>query len=138
MPAGESGREGAVRRVLVVSRDARVRDDLRYGLPALFDVAFAEDSRDALAKMRLNPPDVAVVDLQAGNAGGYGLAVDMAADPATSDIPVIVLLEREQDSWLAKQAGAGIARTKPIGARKLADDILALTAAPESLSPKGS
>jgi CheY-like chemotaxis protein len=137
MPAGESA-EDAMPRVLVVSRDARERDDLRFGLPALFEVVFAEDSRDAFERMRLNPPDVVVVDLQTGSAGGYGLAVDMAADPATSDIPVIVLLERDQDAWLANQAGAAMVRTKPIGAARLGDDILVLTAAPQSVSPKGS
>ena len=116
---------GAIR-VLVVTDQEAVRDELRFGFPDDIEISFAVDSRAALRLLPQLRPSVVVVDLQTGSAGGYGLARDMAADARWAGVPVIMLLEREQDGWLARQAGARAAITKPVVAGRVNEDIRAL------------
>jgi len=112
--------------ILVVSDDERIRDAAGYGFDDSVAVTFAADAREAVEILREGTPAVMVVDMQAGSAGGYALCRDMAADPRLDSIPVLMLLERDQDSWLATQAGADLHRTKPIDAAELVDVALSL------------
>jgi len=116
---------GAIR-VLVVTDQEAVRDELRFGFPDDIEISFAVDSRAALRLLPQLWPSVVVVDLQTGSAGGYGLARDMAADARWAGVPVIMLLERDQDGWLARQAGARATITKPVVAGRINEDIRAL------------
>jgi CheY-like chemotaxis protein len=100
--------------VLVVSDDIVVRDQARWAFPAGVTVSFAVDSRDAWQQLQQRAPSVVVVDMQTGNAGGYGLTRDMSEDENLARVPVVILLEREQDEWLARSSGATAYRTKPI------------------------
>ena len=100
--------------LLVVSDDPEVADELRFGLPGGIEVASANDARDAIAKLASLTPRAVVVDLQTGSAGGFALARDMSQIARLASIPVIVLLERAADSWLADQAGATLALKKPV------------------------
>ena len=100
--------------LLVVSDDPEVADELRFGLPGGIEVASANDARDAIDKLASLTPRAVVVDLQTGSAGGFALARDMSQIARLAAIPVIVLLEREADSWLADQAGATLALKKPV------------------------
>jgi DNA-binding response OmpR family regulator len=43
-----------------------------------------------------------------------------------SDVPIVMLLEREQDGWLARQAGAAHVLVKPVETSALVDAALAL------------
>ena len=113
-------------RVLVVTDQESVRAALRYGFPDDVDVFFAVDSRAAMRSLPEVAPSVVVVDLQTGSAGGYGLARDMFADARWAEVPVIMLLERDQDAWLARQAGARITITKPVAASRIIEDIRTL------------
>jgi len=120
-------------RALVVTDQEPVRAALRYGFPDDIEVSFVLDSREALRSLPEIAPSVVVVDLQTGSAGGYGLARDMSADVRWARVPVIMLLERDQDAWLARQAGARIAITKPVAAGRIIEGIRAVVdAAPSS------
>lgn len=121
-----SGSTAAQRHVLVVSDDPRVRDEARFGFAPELDVAIAEDARDALEQMRGDTPAAVVIDLQTGSAGGFALCKDMQHTRGLGRVPVLMLLEREQDVWLAGQAGATLIRTKPIDASDLVADVLSL------------
>ena len=114
--------------VLVVSADEAVIEDVRFGFPAHLEVTLASNATEASEIMadRSLRPSVVVVDQRTGNAGGFALARQMAAVKALEDVPILVLLEREQDAWLAQQAGAAMYRTKPITAESLAADVLSL------------
>jgi DNA-binding response OmpR family regulator len=121
-------------RVLVVTDQESVRGALRYGLPDDIDVSFAVDSREALRSLPQIAPSVVVVDLQTGSAGGYGLARDMAADVHWARVPIVMLLERDQDVWLARQAGAQITVTKPVTAGVIIEALRSLTEGAPSAS----
>jgi DNA-binding response OmpR family regulator len=117
--------ERADQHVLVVSDDPLVREESRYGFPAGVRVSFALDARDALASLERGVPSVVVVDLQTGNAGGYALAREMSQSARLAHLPILMLLQRDQDAWLAKRAGATAFCTKPLGGR-LVRAVLAL------------
>lgn len=115
------------RHVLVVSDDERVRDEARFGFAPSLEVEFARDAREALEQMRVEVPVVVVIDMHTGSAGGFALCKEMDADRRFQAVPVLMLLERDQDEWLAKQAGADLIRTKPIDTTDLVADALSLT-----------
>ncbi len=119
--------ENALRaHVLVVSDDDGIRDEARFGFAPDLEVALARDARDALRQMEAEVPAVVVIDLHTGSAGGFALCKDMDQDPRLRDVPVLMLLDRDQDRWLAQQAGAKLIRTKPIDTSDLAADTLSL------------
>lgn len=111
---------------LLVSDDPAVQEDLRYGTPLGVEVAFARDAREGRAALEDNGASLVIVDLQTGSAGGFALARDMAYSDKLRDVPVFMLLERDQDAWLARQAGARLYRTKPIESAQLVADALTL------------
>jgi DNA-binding response OmpR family regulator len=112
--------------VLVVSDDPLIRAETTYGFPSNVRVELASDAREAMAFMHETVPAVVVVDIQTGSAGGFSLARDMSQFPRLQRIPICMLLEREQDRWLANEAGARLLRTKPIETGDLVADVLGL------------
>jgi DNA-binding response OmpR family regulator len=115
--------------VVVVSTDPLIREETSFGFPVDVEVLIAEDSRHALAMMRERPPDAVIVDIQTGNAGGFSLARDMDQVADLRAVPILMLLERSQDTWLARQAGAEDYRVKPIETGELVGHTLALITA---------
>jgi DNA-binding response OmpR family regulator len=112
--------------VLVVSDDPHLREEARYGFPQDTNVRFAFDSRDALAEIFEDAPDAIVVDLKTGSAGGFNLIRSMRQDSRARNVPSLLLIERPQDAWLAKQAGATLTRVKPLDVLDLVDDTLSI------------
>lgn len=113
-------------KVLVVTDDAQVRDEMTYAFPSDVEVVTVDDARQAAAWMKEQIPSVVVMDLQMGNAGGFSLAKEMAEFGRLAGVPVYLLLEREQDAWLARQAGAAGSAVKPVEAGTLAAAALSL------------
>jgi CheY-like chemotaxis protein len=113
--------------VLVVTDDHPMTSEIAYAFPDEVTVSFAEDAREALQLMRETTPSVVIMDIRTGSAGGYGLSRDMAADDRLRDVPRFILLERREDSWLAKQAGATLSRVMPMPNEELVEEALALT-----------
>ena len=114
--------------VLIVSDDPVVRAETRFGFPAHISVAFAVDSREAARTMRdLRPePGAVVVDMQTGNAGGFALVREMSESSAMAPVPVLILLERPQDVWIARKSGATAHAIKPVAPDRLASQVLSL------------
>ena len=115
--------------IVVVTDDARLRDEIVGSLPAEFAVHLAADSRVASELMRSITPALVLAEIRTGSAGGVGLARDMAQDSRLANVPVLMLLERPQDEWLARAAGARLVRTRPISIDRLVIDIRDLTSA---------
>ncbi|HEX2294530.1 MAG TPA: hypothetical protein VHN37_04400 [Actinomycetota bacterium] len=116
----------ATRGVLVVTDDPTLRLEARYAFPEDFDVVVVDDARAALSELALWTPAVVVVDLLAGSAGGFALGSDMSQDARLRGVPLLVLIDRPQDEWLARQAGADAVRTKPIDTAELVSSALDL------------
>lgn len=113
-------------RVLVVTDDERLRAELVDAFPTDYAIDVVADARAALEYMEGNSPAVAVVDMQTGSAGGVAFVKEMDQDPRIVPVPVVMILERAQDRWLARQAGAGAILTKPVAAEEVVADALSL------------
>lgn len=120
------GDEAEPMKVLVVTGDEQVQGEVRFGFPTGVEVSILSDARKAWEWMHDKVPTVAIVDIQTGSAGGFGLARDMAQDPKLAAIPILMLIERRQDEWLAEQAGATSHRIKPVDADELVAQVLTL------------
>ncbi|MFN2594934.1 MAG: hypothetical protein ABR579_08625, partial [Actinomycetota bacterium] len=67
--------------------------------------------------------------LQTGSSGGFGLLKEIQQDSRISAAPAVMILERGQDGWLAKQAGAQLILTKPAPAERVVAGALSLLSA---------
>jgi CheY-like chemotaxis protein len=113
-------------RVLVVSDDPLVREGARFGFLSDVSVTFAVDAREAWRVLEHEAPSVVVVDMQTGNAGGFALARDMSESGRLAEVPTLILLERPQDAWLARAAGARAYRVKPLSSGELPRAVMGL------------
>jgi DNA-binding NtrC family response regulator len=113
----------APRRVLLVEDDALLREQVRYGLGAQFDIAEADSPDSALAAMAERPADVILLDLklrpQGNTEDGFGVLREVRR--RMSDAVVIVLTgNREHEVRLrAIEEGAYDCFGKPYDLREL-------------------
>jgi DNA-binding response OmpR family regulator len=114
-------------KILVITRDPLIKEAARFAFPPDIEIVSAQDAREAhrICKEGLEP-DAVIIDIHTGSAGGFAAASDLAEDPRVTQAPILMLLEREQDVWLARQAGARTVRVKPIEASDLVADVLSL------------
>ena len=103
---------------------------MRYGFPANVEVDFAREARDAWQRLEEYVPAAVIVDLQTGSAGGFALATDMRGANRLARVPVVMLIDRYQDDWLARQAGARAVLVKPIDVGELLTTITRLLSEP--------
>ena len=104
---------------VLVAADARwVRDQVRAALVApgqeVIEVTRGQDVRDAVAEHK---PDLVVLDLQIGNMGGIAVAIDLHLEESGGrlpHVPILLLLDREADHFLAKRAAAEAVLVKPV------------------------
>ena len=83
------------------------------------------------AAVHERPPDIAVVDLQIGNMGGMAVCPDLRLEESGGRIPhvpVLMLLDRRADVFLARRSAAEAWLVKPldpIRLRRAIDAVLA-------------
>lgn len=118
--------------ILVVSADAELQEEMRFAVAGDHEVAIAGDAVAARDVFATTTPLAVVVDLRTGNAGGFALARDMSQDPRLRSVPVVILIAREQDRWLASTAGAAAVLRKPVGGPELAAAISSLVTSERS------
>lgn len=106
-------------KILVVSEDRRMLDFVRASVGSDAIYLFAANGNEALIETQDQDPDVVVTDETTEPFGGFGLTRELKM---LADAPrVIVLLERAQDTWLAKWSGADRWLVRPIDPFELAD-----------------
>jgi signal transduction histidine kinase len=82
-------------RILVIDDEEAFRYVMRQLIGHSYDVLEAIDGMDGLQKARDSRPDVIFLDLRMPKLDGYALLKELAADPATRDIVVIVSTSSE-------------------------------------------
>jgi DNA-binding response OmpR family regulator len=113
-------------KVLLVASDERVRDRLKLALERLevngeeIDFIEVSDGNAAVAVAEARHPDLVVVEVGVTPYGAFGITRDIKASPQTA-CPVIIVLERPQDEWLARWSGADALVNRPIDPFALAD-----------------
>ncbi|RKQ86177.1 signal transduction histidine kinase [Solirubrobacter pauli] len=108
-------------RVLVVDDNADMRSYIASLLDTRYSVQTAPDGAVALELARREPPELVVTDVMMPNLDGFGLLAGLQADPATTDIPVIMVSARagEEGTIEGLEAGADDYLIKPFAAREL-------------------
>ncbi|MDH3499602.1 MAG: response regulator [Acidimicrobiia bacterium] len=110
-------------RVLLVTDASWVRNQTMAALGGpdneIIEVA---DPRAALDHADDSDPGIAIVDLQVGSMGGMAVTRSLKDGAMAGDIgtiPILLLLDRSADSFLAKRAGADAWLIKPFAAQDL-------------------
>jgi len=110
-------------KILVAADGAWVRDQVRAAFVSpgqeVVEVTRGQDVRDAVG---LHKPALAILDLQIGNMGGVAVAIDLHLEAAAGrlpEVPILLLLDREHDRFLAKRAFADAELVKPVDAGTL-------------------
>ena len=117
--------------VLVVDDDADVRLLCRVNLEFEgYRVREATDGRAALATVADEPPDVILLDVMLPELDGWSVLAQLTADPATADLPVVMLTARSLEEGQAEGWTTGAAEylTKPFSPLVLSqvlEDVLA-------------
>lgn len=108
--------------ILVIADEPWVINDIRAAVAddrhSITEVA---DPRTVAARVEVSSYDVVIVDMQVGSMGAMAVtrAVRAATGPSDATPPVIVLLDRDADAFLALRAGATAWIRKPFGAQDL-------------------
>ncbi len=118
--------------ILLVADVAWIVNDVRAALSeARFSVSTVDDPRTVTERISESAPDVLLIDFQVGSMGGMALtrAVrDAAATTNGTRPPVILLLDRDADAFLAGRSGADGWVRKPFSSdalRSAIDQVLA-------------
>lgn len=124
-------------RILVVADTQWVINEVKsaLSLPG-FEVAQHDDPRTLVAAVGEQRPDVAVVDLQVGTMGGMAMtrALKEAAQADDfPDVPVVLLLDRLADRFLAKRAAAHSWLVKPFSPHQLREAVDAAVGSKETI-----
>ena len=116
-------------KILVVDDEIYIVHILDFSLGMEgYEVLTALDGEQALEKARAEHPDLIVLDIMMPKLDGYETCKMLKADPATKDIPVILLSAkgRNVDQKIGFEVGADDYITKPFSPRKLVERINAL------------
>jgi two-component system alkaline phosphatase synthesis response regulator PhoP len=116
-------------KILVVDDEIYIVHILDFSLGMEgYEVLTALDGEQALEKARAEHPDLIVLDIMMPKLDGYETCKLLKADPATKDIPVILLSAkgRNVDQKVGFEVGANDYITKPFSPRKLVERINAL------------
>lgn len=113
----------AMSRILLVADVPWVRNEVFASLTAPdFEVDDLDDPKQAAPRAVDGDYDLAVVDLQVGSMGGMAVARDIrerAGMKGLEAVPVVMLLDRAADAFLARRAGAAAWITKPFDAYEI-------------------
>jgi DNA-binding response OmpR family regulator len=108
-------------RILVVTDEAWVRNEVHAALSAPgIELTDHPDPETVASVATEGGVDVVVVDLQVGSMGGMAVTRALrASGPRDTAIPVILLLDRAADTFLAGRSGADAWVLKPFSANDL-------------------
>ncbi len=116
--------------ILVASDAARVIDEIVAGVGGPdVTVRSVLAGADVLTAVLDRQPDLAVLDLQIGNMGGMAVCLDLRLEEGAGRIdhvPVLMLLDRRADVFLAKRSAAEGWLIKPLDPIRLRRAVRAL------------
>jgi signal transduction histidine kinase/DNA-binding response OmpR family regulator len=109
--------------ILVVDDDSNIRSLLQQELTeAGYVVRLAEDGRKALTLIREETPGLVILDVMMPEMNGFDVAAVLKNDPATMDIPIIILSIVE-DKERGFRLGVDRYLTKPIDTASLFHEV---------------
>ena len=95
-----------------------VQNQVRAALSGSHEIVSVTDPYDAEEVAVAEGADLAIVDMQVGSMGG--MAITRALMGATPGMgPIVLLLDRRADAFIARRAGAAAWLLKPFSAQEL-------------------
>jgi DNA-binding response OmpR family regulator len=104
---------------ILVAADARwVREQVRAALvgPGQ-EVIEVTRGQEVVPAVAAHDPELVLLDLQIGNMGGIAVTIDLHLEESAGrlpHVPILLLLDREADRFLAKRAGVDAELVKPV------------------------
>jgi two-component system phosphate regulon response regulator PhoB len=117
------------RRVVIIEDERDVSRLLEFNLRgAGFEVTCAGTGAEGLAAIKANGPDVVILDLMLPDQSGYDVCKALRAEPATSDVGVLMLTAKgePEDRILGLEVGADDYVVKPFVVREVVLRVTAL------------
>jgi DNA-binding NarL/FixJ family response regulator len=117
--------------VVLIASDAKwVVDEVTAALSSVEDtVRDVSRGQDVLPAVADHAPDIAVIDLQIGRMGGMATCLDLRLEEGAGrlpHVPVLMLLDRRPDVFLARRALAEGWLIKPLDALRVRKAITAV------------
>jgi CheY-like chemotaxis protein len=114
-------------KILVIDDDPYLVEVMSASLRILghFEVITAMNGAEGLILCTQEQPEIVVVDISMPEIDGYQVIRALRGDPATSNIPIVVLSARVQhdDRVVGVYAGADVYLTKPLNPMELVESI---------------
>lgn len=116
-------------RILLIEDDPSLTELIHYNLEQEgFDITTSADGEDGLMRAEEDPPDLILLDWMLPNLSGIEICRRLRRNPATANVPVIMLTARaeEADRIRGLDTGADDYVTKPFSPRELIARIYAV------------
>jgi CheY-like chemotaxis protein len=117
------------RRVLIIDDEDDIREVAQVSLELVghYQVSTAASGREGLVRARDLQPDAILLDVMMPDLDGPATLVELRADPATRDIPVLFLTAKTQTAERTRLAALGAAGvlTKPFDPLRLPTEVAA-------------
>ena len=113
-------------KILIVEDNSDLSQLLGFYLSdAGYEISTAGNSAQGISKALAERPDLIVTDLYLPDMNAVDATVILKQDPATSDIPIVVLTAMTVGEWKTKALKAGVAKylIKPIFPPELTDAV---------------
>lgn len=108
VPQEEPAETRRPRRILVVDDDVTQTEFLSFRFRQQgFEVAVAHSGEAALEAVQTSRPDLILLDIQLPGLDGLSVCQRLSDEPATCDIPVIILSGTERQEVIRKSRSAG-------------------------------
>jgi DNA-binding response OmpR family regulator len=118
--------------VLIAADGEWVHDEVRQVLRGPdVTVRWVRSGPDAIKAVRERAPDLAVLDLQIGQMGAMAISLELRLEEGMDrlpHVPILILLDRRPDVFLARRSGAEGFVIKPLDPIRLRKAVTALLA----------
>ena len=125
--------------VVIVEDDEMIADVVRITLSLEgYNVTHVSDGAAALSTITMSPPDIVILDLMLPHIDGWEVLNQMRANPATADIPVIVMTAKAMpaDEIRSYNLGASAYIRKPFLPQEMIDKVEQLVRDGVLVSPR--
>jgi CheY-like chemotaxis protein len=124
--AGQTWLTKRMKRILIVEDKATSRELLRTVLEQQgYAVEEASDGEEALRKIREQPPDLVLLDLQIPARNGYDVVREVRNDPRLQTIPIVAVTASAMQGDREKVLAAGFTAyiAKPVSLVQLRQEV---------------